>query len=314
MTKIKVMKVIMYHYIRPEDESLPEFKYLHLDDFCKQLDFFEREYGFVDKADFFKGLSCGQPVPGVVLTFDDGLKDHYKYVLPELKRRGLWGFFYVCTGVYQSGSLLDVHRVHMLLGRYGGKEIYDALKTMITDDMLVGKKQEEFNQYAYKSQANDDYSTQVKKILNYFLDYSHKDAILGRLMESYFGNEADLAKKFYITAGEMAEMRQQGMIIGSHTVSHPVLSRLTPDEQEKEIKGSFAWLESALHGLDFKTFCYPYGGFHSFTRETEKILSDNNVSCSFNVEPRDIEAADLLNRPTALPRYDCNMFPYGKVR
>ena len=31
-------------------------------------------------------------------------------------------------------------------------------------------------------------------------------------------------------------------------------------------------------------------------------------------ELRHIESSDLLNKPQALPRYDCNQFKYGQVK
>lgn len=105
------MKAIMYHYVRQNDPELPYFQHLHLEDFEKQLDFFSEQFGFLSKADFLQSLETGTPKDGVVLTFDDGFKDHYQYVLPCLRERGLWGIFYIPTGFYHSGKLLDVHRL-----------------------------------------------------------------------------------------------------------------------------------------------------------------------------------------------------------
>ena len=51
---------------------------------------------------------------------------------------------------------------------------------------------------------------------------------------------------------------------------------------------------------------------NSFTPVTEQILSDAKCTFSLNVEPRDATAADFSSRPQALPRYDCNAFPFGK--
>lgn len=304
----------MYHYVRPEDVTLPNFKYLHIDDFKQQLDYFERAYGFITRDDFFTSLQTGMPVPGVVLTFDDGLKDHYDFVLPELQRRNLWGLFYVCTGVYETGKLLDVHRIHMLLGRYSSKEVYGALNAIITDKMLVDSTREDFIKMAYAPQVNDNYTVQVKKILNYFIGYDHKEAVLNELMKRYFGDETALTGEFYMTREELVNMHNAGMVIGSHTVSHPVLSKLGSEGQTREIEASFNWLYNLIPGLPLKTFCYPYGGFFSFNEATEAILNANNVECSFNLESRDIDENDLLKRKTAFPRYDCNEFPHGKVR
>ena len=109
-------------------------------------------------------------------------------------------------------------------------------------------------------------------------------------------------------------MHDEGMIIGSHTVNHPVMSRLNKEDQENQIINSFDYLKETIESFHHKTFCYPYGGFHSFTKKTEEILFNQECLYSFNVEQRDIEESDLKNRPQALPRYDCNQFKYGQVR
>jgi peptidoglycan/xylan/chitin deacetylase (PgdA/CDA1 family) len=103
------------------------------------------------------------------------------------------------------------------------------------------------------------------------------------------------------------------MIVGSHAVSHRLLSTLPVSEQEHEITDSFSFLESLTEKSEYRTFCYPYGEAHSFTQETEALLTKHKVRYSFTVDPRIVEKADLA-RPQALPRFDCNMFPFGKVR
>ena len=44
------MKAIMYHYVREPEASLPHFKYLNIGDFKKQLDYFQKKFGFVEKG------------------------------------------------------------------------------------------------------------------------------------------------------------------------------------------------------------------------------------------------------------------------
>jgi len=67
-------------------------------------------------------------------------------------------------------------------------------------------------------------------------------------------------------------------------------------------------------GLEFRTFCFPYGGSDSFNSESERLLDEAGCSFSFKVEPRNITAEDLTERRQALPRFDCNRFRYGQVR
>ena len=106
------------------------------------------------------------------------------------------------------------------------------------------------------------------------------------------------------------EMYKAGMVIGSHGVSHRIMSRLSDFEFKKEIDDSFDLLKKYT---DYKTFCYPYGGFSTFHSEIENYLNKKSVLFSVNVESRDISLDDLKNRKQSLPRYDCNEFKYGQI-
>ncbi|EIW6704607.1 polysaccharide deacetylase, partial [Campylobacter jejuni] len=114
------MKIIMYHYIRESLKPLPNFRYLHIENFKKQLDFFKKEFGFVSYDEFLylkeNPLFCSKLKNKVLLTFDDGLKDHYNYVFNKLIKRKILGIFFVPTRIFKLSKALDVHRIHYLLG------------------------------------------------------------------------------------------------------------------------------------------------------------------------------------------------------
>jgi peptidoglycan/xylan/chitin deacetylase (PgdA/CDA1 family) len=306
------MKAIMYHYVRPAPEQLPHFRYLHVADFAQQLDWFADRYGFVTREEFFAALETGRAPEGILLTFDDGLSDHYEHVLPLLVERGLFGFFYVCTAPYSTGRLLDVHRIHLYLGRLGGQVALERLTRVLDDSMIGHGHVQEFREATYRRQENDLATTLFKRTLNYLISYHHRETTLDKLFAEEFGDDQDLAHRFYLTHDQIREMDACGMVVGSHGRNHFVFSKLSVEEQRGEITGSFAEL-SAILGRPVRTFCYPYGGRHTFTADTVAILNDAKSSFSFDVDPRDITGSDLVDDRQALPRYDCNMFPYGKA-
>jgi peptidoglycan/xylan/chitin deacetylase (PgdA/CDA1 family) len=308
------MKAVMYHYVREADASLPYFRHLEAADFRQQLDWFAANLGFVTRHGFAESLRTGIPRPGVILTFDDGFADHHDYVMPELVRRGLWGFFYVPTGILGASKPLDVHRIHLLLGARGGSLVAARLRELVQEEHLRHGRVEEFKTATYSRQENDEATLQVKRILNYFCSEDAREVLLDQLTAEFVGDEAVAARKLYMSERQLVAMRDNGMVIGSHTHSHPVLSKLCRATQEAEIQASFAALESVLGPLPDRPFCYPYGGFHSFNSTTEELLAAAGCRHAFNVEPRDISQADLSGRPLALPRYDCNQFPHGACR
>lgn len=305
------MKAIMYHYVRQYNSRVPNFRFLDVDNFRKQLDFFGQTYGFVSFDEWCRYLSDGT-MPStdgkVLLTFDDALSCHFDYVFPELKRRNLWGVFYIPTSPYKDGRILDVHRIHLLCGAFSGCELLQYTMSLVSHDMIPAVKHEEFEKATYVNQRNDEGVSTFKRLLNYFVDYRYRreliDAI-GRKFEFDFNSP-----NFYMATDQLAQMAAGNMVIGSHTNSHPVMSRLSVAEQSAEIASSFDFL-SSICSLPVRTYCHPYGGFHSFNQDTIRLLADFDVQFSFNVESREIQAADRPHSMQHLPRFDCNEFQFG---
>lgn len=306
----------MYHYVRPVPDDLPHFRYLHLDRFSRQLDWLSQRYPFPSRSEFMRQITSGEAVPGIVLTFDDALADHYEHVFPELQRRGLWGIFYVPTGMYETSKMLDVHRIHLILGRLGGANAMALLEGVVADHMLSHAHVEDFHRQTYTRQDNNAATDLFKRTLNYFISYQYRESVLDELMRHLLRksghSEAALVDRWYASPSQLRRMADAGMEIGSHGVNHFSMAKLPLQAQRSEIVRSFAFIEKAL-GERPRTFCYPYGGFHNFTAETEALLTEEGCLFSFNVEQRDVTDNDLRDHPQALPRFDCNQFPHGKA-
>lgn len=306
------MKSIMYHYVREYDVNTPEFVYLDVNNFEKQIDYFSDNFYILNKNEIFESITNNSPIKdGVILTFDDGLKDHYRYVYPLLKKRGVAGIFYVPTLPYFQNQLLDVHRVHFLLGRFGGAYIYEQAMRIVQPADILEEKSILFSENTYKKQNSDNKTISVKQLFNYLIKPEKKTEILTKLMEVCCIDEPSLSADFYLTKDEIFEMENNGMIIGSHSHSHTLLSNLSKEEQDIEIKSSITYLNGILKEK-LRTFCYPYGGKLSYNESTLDILKKENIDFAFTVESRDIIESDLEEK-YFIPRYDCNEFPYGKA-
>jgi peptidoglycan/xylan/chitin deacetylase (PgdA/CDA1 family) len=303
------MKAIMYHYVRPGSLGWERLKYLHLDNFRRQLDWFAQNVGFVSREEFQESLVSGEPGSGAILTFDDGFADHYSYVFPELVSRNLWAIFFIPTAVYSNRRLLDVHRIHLITARCGGAACLAAVNEVVTDDMLADAHVDEFKVRTYNRFDDDADIIAFKRVLNYFIGYEYREQALDRIAAK-LKVKLPSAADFYVSPSQLKEMTESGMQIGSHSVNHLVMSKIDRDQQRREIESSFEYL-NRVAGTRVETFCYPYGGFHSFTGETEALLTQAGCRCAFNIEPRDISSEDLRSRVQALPRYDCNHFPFG---
>ena len=265
------MKAVMYHYVRPEPDDLPYLRYLHVDDFRRQLDHFEATDRLIGRDEFLAILD-GAPVPpdGIVLTFDDGLTDHHDHVLPELVRRNAVGLFYVPTGPHVTSTLLGVHRIHALLGRFGGVRMMAELEPHLADMSLEFEGRESFATGTYGNQENDQATLTFKRTLNFFAGSEQQEALLDRLMAALL-DEASLVESFYASRDQLRALRDAGMLVGSHTVTHPVMSKLDRAAQEMELRSSFETLDGILGRSEPRHYSHPYGGDVSFNRTTEAV-------------------------------------------
>ena len=71
-----------------------------------------------------------------------------------------------------------------------------------------------------------------------------------------------------LSPAEVIELDKGGLVeVGSHTVTHPVLSTLSPETQSSEIERSKADLEEML-GRPVTSFAYPFGTRSDYSQET----------------------------------------------
>ncbi len=307
------MRALVYHYVRPGAAESPRFRYLHLDDFRRQLDALAATGRLLSRAAFLDKLETGRFTPqDILLTFDDALRDHYTYVLPELLARDVMGVFYVPTAIYEENAFLDVHLIHLLTGRFDPTMLLKRLGELVSEAMLTDKGRAGFDAETYTVTATDQATDRFKRICNYYLDYAHRSRVLAALAADLVDVAAE-RERYYMTREQLRDLAQT-QLVGSHGQRHLVFSKLDEALQQQEIQDSFAWLDAHLPAQPLRTFCYPYGGFHTFTPVTERLLTEAGCRFSFNVEPRDVAWEDWRSRPQALPRWDCNLFPYGKAR
>lgn len=304
------MKAVMYHYVRRPEDALPHQRFLHTECFEQQLDWLGEQFGFVTPEQWEQALDEARAPSGVVLTFDDALSDHARVVLPILIERGLWGIFFVPTAPYRTGRLLAVHRLHHLVGTFGGHHLLAAMHDTVEPSMLDERHVAEFQTTTYGRLDDDEATDEFKRSLNYFIEPQHRDAVIDQLVAALQVDEVAVAADYYCSTDELLQLRSAGMTIGSHSDEHLVLSTLGPQQQRTDLARSWAVLTDVL-GEPVDTFCYPFGGHHTFGPETESILVELGARSAFNVESRDVTDRDLRERPTALPRYDCNEFPHG---
>jgi peptidoglycan/xylan/chitin deacetylase (PgdA/CDA1 family) len=100
-----------------------------------------------------------------------------------------------------------------------------------------------------------------------------------------------------LSAAETARLGEGQLIeVGAHTMTHPVLSRLSLADQQDEIQQSKSRLEELI-GRPVNSFAYPHGLSSDFTQETAALVRDAGFDCGCAAMPgivqRDTSAYQL---------------------
>ena len=112
--------IVMYHYVRNVKKSkYPNLKGLEFTEFKKQISFFKKNFNFLSNTQFIEILNS-KKIPkkkSILLTFDDGYRDHYEYVFPFLKKQDLSAVFYPPIMCIRNKAVLDVNKIHFILAK-----------------------------------------------------------------------------------------------------------------------------------------------------------------------------------------------------
>ena len=303
--------IIMYHYVREiKNSNLPEIKGLEISSFKRQLDFLQNNFNFITAEDLINNLINKMPLPksACLLTFDDGLKDHYKYVLPELMKKKITGLFFPSSKPVLENKLLDVHAIHLILAAY--KNHIDLVNDLRKISLSYGIKEEEWNMLwkknAIKTTSRDSKEVVfIKRTFQRDIPTNKSSLIIKAILSAKFdSSEEDLAKELYLSKDDIKTLVDEKMHIGSHGHSHSWLNTQSYDDQKKEILKSLDFLN--FFGVSFKKWimCYPYGAYN---KDTTRILKDNNCVAAV-IDGGGVAKINTKNRYT-LQRYDTNEFP-----
>ena len=297
----------MYHYVREVKHSnYPNLKALELNEFKKQISFFKKNFNFIDQNNLEEIISSKKipNKPSILLTFDDGLIDHYKYVFPILLKNKISGCFYPSIRALKQNEVLEVNKIQFILEKEKDrKKILSEIEANLIK--LSGEKLEKFyNKIKQWSRFDDKDTFFIKQLLQHLLHTKIRNKITNKLFQKTVNREEkDFASKLYMSSKNIKEMYLNKMFIGLHGSDHLWLKYLNKNEQEREIKNSLSFF-SKIGIKNNISMAYPYG---SYNKITLNLLKKYKIKFAFTTKPGSINSNNLMKR-YLFPRYDTNDF------
>ena len=232
------LSVLIFHRVLPQiDDLFPDE--MHVERFDAVCAWLKSWFNVMPLDEAVRGLTSGElPSRACCITFDDGYADNHDIALPILEKHGLTATFFVATGFLDGGRMWNdtvieavryCRHSELAVEGIGQYPLGDAIERRCAVDSILGALK--YLAPAERSLAADSVAAQAG---------------------------IQPANDLMMSFDQVRRMRQAGMQIGAHTVTHPILARLGFAQAHHEIAESRRELE-ALLGERIGLFAYPNG-------------------------------------------------------
>jgi peptidoglycan/xylan/chitin deacetylase (PgdA/CDA1 family) len=224
---------------------------------AEQLEYLLAHYTVWPLARIAEAQAAGARLPPApaAITIDDGYRDAWQIALPILRRYQVPATLYVVTGFVDRNAWVWTDKARFLTSRAPAKKIAVTLGRQALHFELSDKE------------ARRAAAARLNAILKR-LPEAEKERELERLAALLEVNLPHLPPEEFspITWDQAREMDAAGIEIGSHTVTHPILTGVSDERLQSELQQSRARLETIL-GRSVTQFCYPNGACDARVRE-----------------------------------------------
>lgn len=246
--------------------------------FEAQIRFLAEHYNVISVKDLVKSLNSGIfPQRGVVITFDDAYRGVLENAVPILHKYSVPATIFLITDLLDNRKLSWRNKLEFILAQEQGAHFIKILKEFYSPE---------------ETTCLEPHNLKLWTIHHF------AQGILNRAFDQLFTrlgwDEITLAQgaQLYFDFSDLSRVDKELIEFGNHTRSHPVLSRLTLEQQQEEIIGAYSCLE---HHLGYRSFpfAYPFGTSAAYAAETQQIVRHSGHSCAFNVSEAAISSRSL---------------------
>lgn len=272
----KKIIILMYHGFT--DKKIHEGienhqdKHLYVEMFISQVKHLRKNYSIISLEQLIEHYTSGIRIPhnSVVITIDDGHRSNYTLAYPILKQFNVPATIFLTTDFIDNKEFLWEDRVEFAINMTKSK----GLRLKIDNDILSFALGDNVS----KKECDKKIRARLKSI-----PQGLRQGVVESLERS-LGQRLSIDKdipEIYrpLLWQEVSEMIKRGLIsIGSHTCSHVVLTRCSPENMKRELFLSRQLIEKKT-GSSCRLFCYPYGEIGDFDHRTKKLLKESGYSC-----------------------------------
>ncbi len=264
-------RILMYHDFCGPNEADDDA--INVEDLRRQFAYLRRNFRVVPLGQLAEELGSGRNLQKhtVALTIDDGRRNCYEFLFPLLKEFELPATFFVVSAFIRGEDWIWTDKV-LWLSRQA-----DCPEALMPDSLPAAfgalNEMRPKNRNAWIEHTAQSMGVSVPK--------------------------TPPPRFAPCSWGELREMADSGLVdMGSHTVTHPILSSISDEESWVELINSRAQISAGI-GRDVNCFCYPNGKANDYRSSQVKQIADAGYACAVIAEFGMVQAG---TDPYLMPR------------
>lgn len=252
------LTILTYHRVPPDIDPLLSKDQVDARKFAKHMAIIAECFNVLPLPEALERLQHGTlPSRALSITFDDGYLDNFTIALPILQRHGLKATFFVCSGYLNDGLMFNDIIIESLR----------ACQSPQLDLSWLGLGLLPLQDMASKHVGAEKILGAVK-----YLPFLEREQACTRLWQ--MAAPGQTLPRLMMTDDQIRQLAAQGMTIGGHTHTHPILNRIDLDSARQDIAHNRQVL-GTLVGHEPLIFAYPNGRpVRDYSHEHVKLLMD----------------------------------------
>jgi peptidoglycan/xylan/chitin deacetylase (PgdA/CDA1 family) len=233
--------------------------------FEAQVKYLAANYEVLSSADLAEAIQNpgreALPARAVLITFDDAYRDFEVHAWPILKQYGVPVTLFVPTAFPDHPER-----------RFWWDRLFHALNTTDKGETNTPVGRLPLNTTLQRRQALKRLKSHIKSLPN--------EVALEEVEE--LCHELDVRSRENCVLGweSLRTLAKEGVTLGAHTRTHPIMNHITPEDMQNEVKGSMQDLQREI-GQTPNVFAYP-SGFHN--EDVVKAVKQAGVALAFTTE------------------------------
>lgn len=250
----KKVLILTYHRF----EETPGSFSVSRAEFSEHLSYLSKYRRVLPLSEISQRLKDGKSLPAntAAITIDDGFRDAYKIAFPLLKENGMPATLFAVTNFLDGKTWLWTDKMSYVVSKLKSKRAV----------VQIGEKTIELE----KGDARKNYlsAARVNRILKLMPD-EEKELALEQAIKQLGVEIPTLPPDNYapVSWEQALEMDKNNLHIGSHTVTHPILTNIPETQLNFELQNSKKRLEEMLERR-VEMFCYPNGAVNENVRQS----------------------------------------------